>query len=81
MKPEKRTCGKSYFKDGKCNNCPYKQDCNTYEYNKTYDEWQKYHQEVVNDLVKNITELQQQLNSLEAHYKRIRGKNEQIPKT
>ena len=30
--------------------------------------WEPYHQEVVNDLVANITELQQQLNSLQIEY-------------
>lgn len=33
-------------------------------YNQACEEWEKYHQEIVNDLVANITELQQQQNSL-----------------
>ena len=41
-KPEKKSCGKSYFNDG-CDKCPYKVEstyyCGTYEFNKLHDQF------------------------------------------
>ncbi len=41
-RPEKKYCGKSYFKDG-CSTCPYRENvCDIYEFNKLIDDMSAY---------------------------------------